>query len=205
MTEARHGEERLEPGVVAAFDAGSDDAGRTFDVAGGGLAPPKPTRHVVDIVVLFVLASAVAAYVSLSQPGIREIVLHAYVLVVGALVMLALVTATGEALPRRARSDLERALDDRGAGRRPLPELERMQREVTLAAASAYDFHYRLLPRLREIAEARLDRRGLRLAPEHVGRWWEVLRPDREAPAEHFGGGIAEADLRALVDDLERI
>ena len=155
--------------------------------------------------VLFVLATAVAAYVSLSQPGIREIVLHAYVLVVGALVMLALVTATGEALPRRARSDLERALDDRGAGTRRLPELERMQREVTLAAASAYDFHYRLLPHLREIAEARLDRRGLRLAPEHVGRWWDVLRPDREAPAEHFGGGIAEADLRALVDDLERI
>ena len=166
---------------------------------------PRPTRHVVDVVVLFVLATAVAAYVSLSQPGVRDIVLHVYVLVVGALLMLALVTATGDALPRRRAGDLERALAERHVPRRELPELERMEREVTLATASAYDFHYRLLPHLREIAETRLDRRGLRLSPEHAGRWWDVLRPDREAPEDHFGGGVAEADLRALVDDLERI
>jgi hypothetical protein len=51
----------------------------------------------------------------------------------------------------------------------------------------------------------RLERRGQSLAPEHVGRWWDLLRPDRPAPDDHFGPGIAEADLRALVDDLERI
>jgi hypothetical protein len=162
-------------------------------------------RYAVDIVVLFVIASAVTAYASLSQPSIRGIALHAYVLVLGALAMLALVTATSDALPRRARGELEQALAERRVLERPLPELERVQREVTLATASAYDFHYRLLPHLRSIARARLERRGLQLAPEHVGRWWHLLRPDRPPPDEHFGGGISERELHALVDDLERI
>src|SRR5215210_8881931 len=166
---------------------------------------PRVRKHAVDLVVLFVLASVIAAYVALSQPGVREVVIHGYVLVVGALLMLALVTSTNDALPRRGRSDLERALGERGTPDRRLPDLERAEREVTLATASAYDLHYRLLPHLRAVASARLERRGLRLSPEHAGRWWDLLRPDREPPEEHFGGGISVRDLRALVDDLERI
>jgi hypothetical protein len=162
-------------------------------------------RHAVDITVIFVLSTIVTAYVALSQPGVRDIAIHVYVLVIGALLMLALVTSTKDALPHRARGDLERALAERHVTERRLPELERSEREVTLATASAYDLHYRLLPHLRAVAAARLERRGLRLAPEHVGRWWDLLRPDREPPEEHFGGGIAERDLRALVDDLERM
>jgi len=80
-----------------------------------------------------------------------------------------------------------------------------MQREVTLASSSAHDLHFRLLPDLREIATARLERRGLALAPEHLGRWWELLRPDRAPPEDRFAKGISAADLRALIDDLERI
>src|SRR5215213_7358583 len=162
-------------------------------------------RHAVDLTVIFVLSTIVAAYVALAQPGVRDIAIHVYVLVIGALLMFGLVTSTKEALPRRAGSELERALAERRVSERRLPELERSEREVTLATASAYDLHFRLLPHLRAVAAARLVRRGLRLAPEHVGRWWDLLRPDREAPEEHFGGGIAERDLRALVDDLERM
>jgi hypothetical protein len=162
-------------------------------------------RHAVDIAVLFSLSTIVAGYVSLSQPGIRGIALHAYVLVIGALVMLALVGGTSEALPRQTRGDLERALAERVVHDRRVPELERVEREIALAAASAYDLHHRLAPHLREIAQARLERRGLPLAPEHLGRWWELLRPDREPPEERFAPGIREAELRACVDDLERI
>ena len=109
-------------------------------------------RHAVDITVIFVLSTILTAYVALSQPGVRDIAIHVYVLVIGALLMLALVTSTKEALPRRARSDLERALADRHVTERRLPELERSEREVTLATASAYDLHYRLLPHLRAVA-----------------------------------------------------
>ena len=48
--------------------------------------------------------------------------------------------------------------------------------------ASAYDLHFRLLPHLREIAQARLERAGRTPGPDTLGRWWELLRPDRPAP-----------------------
>ena len=76
---------------------------------------------------------------------------------------------------------------------------------MTLATASAYDLHFRLLPHLREIAQARLERAGADAGPETLGRWWELLRPDRPAPDDRFAPGIREAELRALVADLERM
>jgi hypothetical protein len=162
-------------------------------------------RHGIDLIVLFVLASVVCGYIALAAPGVRREALHAYVLALGALVMVALVSATSESLPRGGRGDFERALRERRGPEERLPELERTEREVTLGISSAYDLHYRLLPHLRECAQARLERRGLALAPEHVGRWWPLLRPDRPPPEEHFAHGIRAEELRALVDDLERI
>jgi hypothetical protein len=162
-------------------------------------------RHALDLVVLFVLASVVCGYLALAAPGVRTEALHAYVLALGGLVMIGLVTATGESLPRSDRDDFDRALGERSASERRLPDLERTERAVTLGISSAYDFHHRLLPHLRECAQARLERRGLSLAPEHVGRWWELLRPDRPAPDEHFAHGIRVDELRELIRDLERI
>jgi hypothetical protein len=62
-----------------------------------------------------------------------------------------------------------------------------------------------LLPHLREIAQARLERAGRTPGPETLGRWWELLRPDRQPPEDRFGKGISEAELRALVADLARM
>jgi uncharacterized membrane protein len=162
-------------------------------------------RHLVDLVVLLVIGSAVAGYLLLTEPAWRSIVLRIYVFVVGGLAMLALVAAAGDAVPRRHRSELELALREHEVRERPLPELERLQREVTLACAAAFDFHHRLLPQLREIAQARLERTGRTPGPETLGRWWELLRPDRESPEERFGAGIKLDELRELVHDLERI
>ena len=64
---------------------------------------------------------------------------------------------------------------------------------MTLSIGNAYDLHTRLLPHLREIATARLERRGQRPGPDTLGRWWELLRPDRPEPAERFAPGIPEA------------
>jgi len=80
-----------------------------------------------------------------------------------------------------------------------------MEREVTLGAATAYDLHVRLLPQLRQIAQARLERSGRPMSPETLGRWWELLRPDRPVPENRHGPGISVAELRALVSDLERM
>ncbi len=162
-------------------------------------------RHLLDIVILFVFVSLVSGYVLAAQPSVRTVTLHAYVFVVGGLLMLGLVAAAGDAVPRRRRSELDAALASTGTREKRLPELEKLEREVTLATASAFDLHYRLLPQLREIAQARLERAGREPGPETLGRWWDLLRPDRPPPEDRFEKGISEPELRALVQDLARM
>jgi hypothetical protein len=162
-------------------------------------------RHLLDLIVLFVLSSLVCGYVALAQPGLRNVTLHVYVFVVGGLLMLGLVAAAGDSVPRRSRSELDQALAERNRRTPRLPDVERTEREVTLATASAYDLHYRLLPHLREVAQCRLERAGKAAGPDTLGRWWELLRPDRPEPEDRFAPGIKQAELRALVDDLERM
>jgi hypothetical protein len=162
-------------------------------------------RHLVDVIILGVLASGAAAYLAMSEPQWRDTVIRAYVFVIGALVMLVLVTAAGDAFPRKRRSPFERALADPPRPAAKVPDLERVEREVTLAIGSAHDLHTRLLPHLREIAQLRLARSGRRLDEHTAGEWWELLRPDREPPEDKFASGIKLEDLRRCLDDLARI
>ena len=162
-------------------------------------------RHLLDLVILFVGSSLICLYVVLAQPGVRNVTLHAYVFVVGALLMLGVVAAAGDSVPRRQRSEFDAALASASRKEQPLAEVARIEREVTLSVATAYDAHVRLLPQLRQIAQARLERTGRSLTPETAGRWWALLDPDRPEPDDRFAPGIPQADLRALVADLERM
>jgi hypothetical protein len=162
-------------------------------------------KHLLDLIVLFVIASAVAISVALVQPGARDVVLRAYVLTIGGLVMLAVLAATAESVPRRRRSELDRALTEVVRGDEQPHEVARIERQVTLGTATAYDLHVRLLPQLRQIAQSRLERTGRSMSPETLGRWWELLRLDRAAPDNRHGAGISAGELRELVSDLERM
>lgn len=162
-------------------------------------------RHLLDLVVLLTFATIVCAYVALAQPGARNIAIYVYVFVVGGLVMLVIVSAFGDALPRRRRSPFEQALVEAERTERTPAQVEQMERAVTLGVANSYDLHMRLLPYLREIAQCRLERTGRTSNPETLGRWWELLSPDRPEPADRFGPGMAQSELRALVADLERM
>jgi hypothetical protein len=149
-------------------------------------------RHLLDLIVLFILSSLICGYIALAQPSLRSVTLHVYVFLLGALLMLGIVAAAGDSVPRRQHSELDRVL-------------EKTEREVTLATATAYDLHFRLLPHLREIAQCRLEGAGKTSGPDTLGRWWELLRPDRPEPDDRFAPGIKQAELRALVGDLERM
>jgi hypothetical protein len=162
-------------------------------------------RHLLDLIVLFILSSLICGYVALAQPSLRDVTLHIYVFLLGGLLMLGIVAGAGDSVPRRQRSELDRALSESEPRGQRIPELERTQREVTLATATAYDLHVRLLPHLREIAQSRLERTGKTSGPDTLGRWWELLRPDRPEPDDRFAPGIKQAELRALVSDLERM
>ena len=66
-----------------------------------------------------------------------------------------------------------------------------------MSAAREFDLHYRLRPIVREIALARLARRGLSLdlgsaaVRELVGDLWKLVRPDREPPKDRQAPGPA--------------
>jgi hypothetical protein len=162
-------------------------------------------RHILDLGLLALLATIAAAYTALTHPDIRTTTLHVYLLFMGGLVMLGVVAGADNAVARRRNSRFDAALAEPEEPPARLAGLERMEREVTLARASSFDLHFRLLPHLREIAQARLERDGKAPSPETLGRWWDLLRPDRPAPDDRFAPGISEADLSALVADLEKL
>jgi hypothetical protein len=159
------------------------------------------------------LATLVFFLVRVAVPGRHTLELDVYLLVLGALALLELVLATRAAYPRERGSALAEALVREPP--RPLrpPELERLEREVTLATSTAFDFHYRLRPTLREVALQRLaDHRGLALdgggqeVEEALGEeLWELVRPDREPPVDRYGPGLPAAGVRRVVERLEAL
>lgn len=162
-------------------------------------------RHLLDLSVLGVVATIACGYLALAQPADRNIAVHVYVLIVGGLAMVGIVSTFGDELPRRRRSIFDQALAEGTRGDSTPAQVARVEREVTLGVSNAYDLHRLLLPHLREIAQCRLERSGRSASPDTLGRWWELLRPDRPEPEDRFAPGIPESELRALVADLERM
>ena len=162
------------------------------------------------------LLAGVAAVVFLALGQLLELsgarVLDAYILFVGGLVMLGLVQLTRPRTDGRG-SDYERALRRR-AHRRVRPrQLERLEREVSLATVSAFDFHARIRPLLRQVAEHRLaSRRGVDLDREtRAARTllgddvWDLVRADREPPEDRFAPGLPLERLRSTLDTIEKV
>ncbi len=148
-----------------------------------------------------------------ARPGDRALVLDVYLLFAGGLALLLLVRAVRAAIPSGSRSDLERALRAGSASARRPEALTTLEREVLLSTKTAFYLHYRVRPALREIAAHLLStRRGIDLDAEPEAartvlgpEAWDLVRPDREAPADRLGPGRPVTELRAAVDALERI
>jgi hypothetical protein len=150
------------------------------------------------------VALLIAHYIA---PGRFELELDIYILAVGGLALFEVVILTREAFPRERTSALASALEREPAETSRPPEIERLERELTLATATAFDLHARLRPTLREIAAMRLATRGIRLddgAEEILGEeLWELVRPDRRPPTDRHAPGIPPDELRRLVERLE--
>jgi hypothetical protein len=161
---------------------------------------------------LTVLATGALVLARFAQPGRFALELDVYILVVGGFALLEVVLATREAYPRAPRSALAEALDRKPPEPLRPPELERLERELTLGASTAFDLHYRLRPTLREIAGERLAARGLRLdgggaaVEEALGaELWELVDPDRKPPLKRFAAGISPPAARRVIERLEAL
>ena len=167
----------------------------------------------VNLGALAAAVGVVLALVLALTPAPRERLVDGYVLFVGGLLLFGLVQATRVASAGDADAQVdwnrERAprRDERPRG------LLKLEREVALASTNAFDLHFRLRPVLREVAAHRLAiARGLDLdsgsreVRDAVGpELWELVRPDREPPADRFAPGLPLERLRAALDVLERI
>jgi hypothetical protein len=156
--------------------------------------------------------SAAVGLTALAVSGARSILLDVYFLGMGGVLLLALVRTTREG-GSTGLSDFDRALEEMSR-RHPSDSGElTLVNEVEQSTASALHLHVRLRPILREIAAHRLwmrfgvdlDREQER-ARELVGaNAWELVRPERLPPSDRLARGPAPADLRVVVDELERL
>jgi hypothetical protein len=157
--------------------------------------------------------ATIGLYVArVAAPGRHEVELDIYILALGLMALLAVIYWLREVAPPAGRSELEEALRREPPEPPRIAELDRLEREVYMGAARAFDLHYRLRPVVREIAAGRLERRGLRLASgsdavgERLGEeLWELTRPDREPPHNRQGPGPGLDEVRLTIEQLEKL
>jgi hypothetical protein len=152
------------------------------------------------------LAAVALGLARLIAPGWLELELDVFILVVGGIALVDVVILLRNAYPLEGVPEIAVALErDVRAPQRP-PQLERLERELTMATATAFDLHARLRPQLREIAEMRLAARGERLEEGVLDEeLWELVRPDRPPPANRHADGIPPAELRRAIEALEAL
>lgn len=160
------------------------------------------------------VAAIVALVVALQiLPYRHGLIVQAWLLLCGGLILLQLVRATRAPALDNERSSFERALRFAPPPPERPPELARLEREVYLGMTGQFFLHRRLRPTLREIAAQRLrDRRGVELDSGNADvlaalgeDGWELLRPDRKEHWNPDAAGIRLAELERVVAALERI
>jgi hypothetical protein len=159
------------------------------------------------------VAIAIFAFIAVFTlaPEHRALAIQIYAFGVCGLVLLWLLGRTGAWTPADSEFDKARVVQPHKQA--PLPELAHVEREVTMGVGTAFDLHYRLRPRVSEIAASRLaDRRGIDLErrPEAAREAlddavWELVRPDRVASRNHHAPGLGLPGLRAVLEGLDRI
>jgi hypothetical protein len=166
------------------------------DLLGAARALAAPTVALLGLVVF--------------APGRLELGVRIYALVLCAAVLVILLLALRRAFPdetalREPATDTARSV--------PPPSLARIEHETALAVAGSFDVHYRLVPRLRALADGLLSSRqkvSLMESPESARallgeQTWELVRPDRPAPEDRLAKGIAPRELEHVVDALEGV
>jgi hypothetical protein len=156
--------------------------------------------------------SAALGILAFTSTGMRDVLLDVYFLAIGGVLLLALVRTTRMKAPAAGPSQLDLARERMEAQPADSGELA-LVRELELSKMSAFHLHVRLRPVLREIAGHRVRTRyGVELeseperARELIGSAaWEIVRPDRPPPRDRLATGPSFAQLREVVDELEKV
>jgi hypothetical protein len=157
---------------------------------------------------LTALGAIALALARLLAPGWFELELDVFILFAGGIAIVDVVLLLRGSYPLEGEPAIVAAMRREPDRPQRPAQLERLERELTMATATAFDLHARLRPQLRDIATMRLAARGVRLEEaEEVlePELWELVRPDRQEPADRHAEGIAPAELRRAVEALEAL
>jgi hypothetical protein len=159
---------------------------------------------------LLVVATFALVVIAAFVPGRLGFGARIYALVLCVTALVLALMALRQAFPA------ERPLHEggRAPARHPPPaSLTRIEHEAALAVASAFELHYRFVPRLRSIAAGLLaSRRRISLSAQPAAArdaldasTWELVRPDRPAPEDRLARGFTAHELEGAVDSLEAV
>lgn len=173
----------------------------------------SPMSRLLRLAQLPVLLTVVIVVLLVVLTGRAGLIVHVYVLAIASIAIFHLVRMVRASHPAAGPSRFDAALRRRGHRQERLPELAKIEREVALGMATAFDLHYRLRPSLRRTASELLAaRRGIDIdrEPEAARRAlgedaWEIVRGDREPPHDRFGPGVDLASLGKAVASLESL
>jgi hypothetical protein len=159
-------------------------------------------KSVSGAVTLAVTATVAAGIVLLLAPGHAALVGHTLLVVLLALSLAVALDRLQRAVPTQS-SGFDAAF---------APEAATRARPASLATGTAFDVHYRLRPTVRSVANGLLLRRGIdlerrpdRARPLLGADVWELVRPDRPAPADRTARGLELDAIERAVDSLERL
>jgi hypothetical protein len=169
------------------------------------------TRDILRAARLMLLPTIAFILVVGFLPGRTGIAVRIYALGVCGVVLLLALVALLRAYPVASR--LRPAGRRAEPPRRPPQSLMRLEQEAAIGVAGAFDFHFRLRPRLRDLARELLDTRvriSLDGHPDEAravlgDETWELVREDRPPPEDRLARGLPPAALGRVVDTLERV
>jgi len=143
-------------------------------------------------------------------PGRLGAAVRIYALLLCAVALLLVLAALRRAYPRV--TPLRHGSGKRRSVQRP-GSLARLEHLAALGVAGSFDFHHRLRPRLRTIAQGLLSTRrriSLDAQPDAAravlgDEAYDLVRPDRPPPEDRLARGLPAAELERVVGSLERV
>lgn len=159
------------------------------------------------------VAATLGLIAALSFHAVTIIAIRWYLLALGAFAIIALYRVIARTYPIRGRSAFDRALESEKITPDRPERLQDLERQVYLAHIDSSEFHYRLVPRLREIASYRLaSRRSVALERAPVAarallgdQVYDLLWPVEDKSIDRRGPGVAVGELQAMLRAIEEL
>jgi hypothetical protein len=174
----------------------------------GGIRALKQSS--IGPVVILVLATGVVVATVLGYPDRSNLALHAYLVLIGFLVLWTVAGAVSKAYPSGGRTAIELALQRRRFAPETLREIQQIELEISVSSVSGLNSHSRLWLLLRRLAAHRLAAHhnvdlgaDPATAKTLVGdQLWAAITEDARS-ADHDAAGVQIEELEQIVSALE--